>query len=103
SDASAENVGAPTRCVAPLVSTGMTYAPASIMRRHSSTALYAAMPPLTPRTTRCPSRPPMLMCLLDRFLGVVGAHEGDLVRRDLLEGDRQRLPGHRRDLRGHNG
>jgi hypothetical protein len=39
SDASAENVVAPTKRSAPLVSTGMTWAPASTSRRHTSIAL----------------------------------------------------------------
>ena len=39
SDASAENVTAPTKRVASAVSTGATWAPASTSRRHTSTAL----------------------------------------------------------------
>ena len=52
SDASAENVSAPTNRCASSVRTGATCTPASTSRRHTSTALYAAIPPLTPRTTR---------------------------------------------------
>jgi len=53
--ARALNVVRPTNRSAASVITGMTYAPASISRRHSSTALYAAIPPVTPRTMRLPA------------------------------------------------
>src|SRR3981189_1611820 len=56
SGASAEKVTAPTKRWASSVSTGTTCAPASTRRRHSSAALYAAMPPVTPRTTRRPRK-----------------------------------------------
>ncbi len=56
SDASAENVSAPTKRWASSVRTGETNAPASTSRRQTSTALYAAIPPETPRTIRCARR-----------------------------------------------
>src|SRR5689334_6369290 len=92
----------------------MTCAPASTRRRHTSTALYAAMPPDTPRTIRLPSSidgegEPALLGRLGAFgrrvtLGVslglgLGPDADDLVGRDLLEGDRQRLAGGGGDLR----
>ena len=55
SEASAEKVTSPTNRVASSVRTGTTCAPASTSRRHTSTALYAAMPPVTPKTTVFPS------------------------------------------------
>src|SRR5579883_1933874 len=58
SEASAEKVTSPTNLVAAGVSTGTTCTPASTSLRHTSTALYAAMPPPTPRITwRRSSRP----------------------------------------------
>src|ERR1700722_8092517 len=56
-DANPENVTAPTKRVASLVRTGITCAPASTKRRHTSTALYAAIPPQTPKTIRGPGLP----------------------------------------------
>src|SRR4029077_15431086 len=52
SDASAENVSGPMNRCASSVRTGATWTPASTRRRHTSTALYAAIPPQTPSTTR---------------------------------------------------
>src|ERR1022692_446280 len=52
SEPSAENVVLPTKRSASGVSTGATCTPASTSRRQTSTALYAPMPPETPRTTR---------------------------------------------------
>src|SRR5260370_1390940 len=46
--------------------------------------------------------PPPLLPLLDGFFGVLGAHEGDLLGGDLLEGNGERLPGDGRHLRGHD-
>ena len=53
--ASADSVVVPRNRSAPAVITGMTWAPASTKRRLISTALYAAIPPVTPRTMRLPS------------------------------------------------
>ena len=55
---SAAQVGAPTNSSAAAVGTTVTSWPDSVKRRSSSQALYAAMPPETPRTTRgrSPSR-----------------------------------------------
>src|SRR5262245_26369527 len=109
SDASAENVVSPTKRRAPLVMTGTTWAPRSTRRRQTSMALYAAMPPDTPRTMRVPSSiaVPAALLALDRGGGLVGLLAGvdhhDLVAGDLLEGDRQRLAGHRGHLRRHDG
>src|SRR3954453_18723063 len=109
SDPSASNVVRPTNSSEPCVSTGMTYAPAFTSRRHTSTALYAAIPPETPRTIRRPSsidlpRAPLFGGV---FLGVVGAglrlDRDDLARRDLFERDRQRLAGPRGAPRGGDG
>src|SRR5262245_54035448 len=99
---------------APFVMTGITWAPASTSRRHTSMALYAAIPPLTPRTTRRPAS--AVTTSLARFVrrvgletefgdvGLLGHRDGnDLVGGDLLEADRQRLPGDRRDLGRHDG
>src|SRR6478672_9254842 len=49
---SAAHVGAPTNSSAAAVGTTVTSCPDSVRRRSSSQALYAAMPPATPRTTR---------------------------------------------------
>ncbi len=49
---SAAQVAAPTKCSAAAVGTTVTSCPDSVKRRVSSQALYAAMPPVTPRTTR---------------------------------------------------
>src|SRR5687768_7672611 len=49
---SADQVGAPTKASAAAVGTTVTSWPLSVSRRSSSQLLYAAMPPLTPRTTR---------------------------------------------------
>ena len=49
---SAAHVGAPTNLRAAAVGTTVTSWPDSVRRRSSSQALYAAMPPETPRTTR---------------------------------------------------
>ena len=65
SDASAENVSAPTKRCASSVSTGATCTPASTSRRQTSTALYAAIPPQTPRTTAAAQ-------LGARLAGIVG-------------------------------
>src|SRR5207342_64812 len=48
---SAAHVAAPTNCRAAAVGTTVTSWPLSVKRRSSSQALYAAMPPATPRTT----------------------------------------------------
>ncbi len=48
----ASNVGAPMKVSALAVGTTRTSWPVSVSCRSSSTALYAAMPPATPRTTR---------------------------------------------------
>ena len=87
---SAAQVAAPTKRSADPVGTTRTAWPLSVSRRSSSAALYAAMPPLTPRTTRgrrqtgdvCPVRRPFR--LVDRL----GAEQA-LV--DLAERDGQRL------------
>src|SRR6478609_63626 len=47
----AAQVGAPTNSRAAAVGTTVTSCPDSVKRRSSSQALYAAIPPLTPRTT----------------------------------------------------
>src|ERR1700704_3955018 len=105
SEPSASNVVRPTNRNAPSVNTGMTWAPSSTRRRQTSIALYAAIPPETPRTIR---RPPStsVSALLGGFAlaGLVlehwlGVDRNDLARRHLLEGDGQRLPGYRGDLR----
>src|SRR5688500_16144806 len=98
--ASAEKGRAPTNRVASFVRTGETKAPASTIRLHTSTALYAAIPPETPSTTRRPDSAPTglggvgvgsaLSVGFDLIDGL-GPVIGDLGRRDLLEGDRQRL------------
>ena len=109
--ASADRVVMPRKCSAPLVITGTTWAPASTSRRQTSTALYAAMPPVTPRTMRLPAS----MDVLDVGVsgdGVVAGLVGgglvfgvgkldphDLVGGDLFEPDAQRLAGNRADLR----
>jgi hypothetical protein len=49
------NVSAPTNSVARAVMQTCTVAPALMSRRTSSAALYAAMPPATPTTTRLPA------------------------------------------------
>ena len=49
---SAAHVGAPTNSSAAAVGTTVTSWPDSVNSRSSSQALYAAIPPLTPRTTR---------------------------------------------------
>src|SRR5690606_6436018 len=111
SDASAENVVSPTKRRAPRVSTGTTWAPPSTSRRQTSTALYAAIPPATPRTMRRPSsktrRPGLVVAgpgpgVLVRLGALARAHHHDLVAGDLLERDRQRLAGDRGDLRRHD-
>lgn len=48
---SADQVAAPTKCSAASVGTTRTSWPDSVSRRSSSHALYAAIPPATPRTT----------------------------------------------------
>ena len=52
---SAAQVGAPTNSSAAAVGTTVTSWPDSVNRRSSSHDLYAAMPPLTPSTTRRPT------------------------------------------------
>src|SRR5262245_7212809 len=124
SEASAENVSAPTKRNASAVRTGATYPPASTSRRQTSTALYAAMPPLTPSTTRRPCRTvdggAVIRATralgsglggLDRLVGeldvgcddliqLVGQRARlDLAHLDLLERDRQRLARDGVDLR----
>src|SRR3954465_9836065 len=96
----------PGKCRAPFVITGRTWAPASTSRRHTSTALYAAMPPVTPRTMRLPASMDGLDVLdvgvsgdavvadlvaggLFFCFGKLGPH--DLVGRNLFESDAQRL------------
>src|ERR687891_2436235 len=138
SEASAENVASPTNRVAPRVITGTTWAPRSTRRRQTSMALYAAMPPDTPRTMRRPSSMELSSgtdlggpvglaalaglrlggpdvgaghCLEPLGAGLVGVFAGglgrvdehDLVAGDLLEGDGERLAGHGRHLRRHDG
>src|SRR5207245_8246577 len=70
--------------VAAAVITTWTEAPSCVSKRVSEQALYAAMPPVTPSSTRRPASG-----LLDanslRPLGV------DVAIGDLLQGDRQRL------------
>ena len=51
---SAESVVRPIKRSALSVMTGTTWAPASTNRRHKSTALYAAIPPVTPTTMVLP-------------------------------------------------
>src|SRR5579875_341002 len=109
SAARALQVSGATKRAAPRVSTGKTTAPRSLSRRQTSTALYAAMPPETPRTTVLASRalatPPRLEAGDDRLLGAVlfaAPVEGDLAGRNFLESDRERLAGDRGDLRGHD-
>src|SRR5437660_606324 len=109
SDARAENVTSPTNRVASSDSTGMTWQPASTNRRHSSTALYAAMPPVTPRTMRrrastakespassaiTPSASPSARRLLDRLLEVLGPDVDDLAALRLLAGGQLQPAGH---------
>src|SRR5262249_36857033 len=50
----ASNVTAPTNSVAPRERTTSTTAPRRVSSRASRTDLYAAIPPVTPRTTRRP-------------------------------------------------
>src|SRR4051812_16693282 len=78
----AAQVGAPTNVSALAVGTTVTSWPDSVSCRSSSTALYAAMPPATPKTTR------------GRVIGLDGV--GDVLVRqqaavDLAQCDRQRL------------
>src|SRR5690606_30585515 len=124
-------VVSPMKCEAPEVITGTTWAPASTIRRQTSTALYAAIPPHTPRTTRRPVRVDtsspwsagrvgsvdgsvLAVGQLGLFVGdgqhrlgdrLAGgsADAFDLVGVDLLEGDRQRLAGRRGHLRRDDG
>src|SRR6056297_3455543 len=56
--ANALSVVSPMNRCAARVMIGITWAPASTRRRATSTALYAAMPPLTPRTMRLPASGP---------------------------------------------
>ena len=111
SEASAEKVVVPTKCNAPSVRTGETWAPPSTKRRQTSIALYAAIPPVTPRTMRRPwnavMRQEWIGANADGSLGLglaggfcglgvshgLDAHWHDLVGGDLLEGDRERLAG----------
>src|ERR1039458_6447337 len=81
SEPSAENVVLPTKRSASGVSTGATCTPASTSRRQTSTALYAPMPPETPRTTRGAGVPAVGIArrlaggrafVLGRLLGGVG-------------------------------
>src|SRR5688500_10483598 len=119
SDASAEKVTAPTNRSESWVSAGATCAPASTSRRQTSTALYAAIPPVTQRTPRRPRSATSMSSLVSaggrsrsvgrRLLGgrlVAFTHADDLdldvdldlfddrhgldlARLDLLERDRQ--------------
>src|SRR3990172_3578423 len=73
--------------VADSVSTAVTVAPARVSSRARYAALYAAMPPVTPSSTRRPRRS-LTSIDLDDLLGTL---VGDLALGDLLEGDRQRL------------
>jgi hypothetical protein len=88
------------------VRTGLTHAPASTRRRQISTALYAAIPPATPNTTRRPRSAPsspdtrLLAGVVCRSVVVDVDLDGldlddlgpdDLADLDLLERDRQRL------------
>ena len=115
--ASALSVVRPRKCSAPRVITGTTWAPASISRRHTSTALYAAIPPVTPSTMRDPAstagvRDQTVRGVLDadrllvERLGLAlrggSVRPADLVGGDLLEADAQRLAGDGADLRRHH-
>src|SRR5690242_7700923 len=107
-------------CCASSVSTGATCTPASTSWRQTSTALYAAMPPHTPRTTRGTTQP--LSGGIGRLVARLGRDDGldlgrfhgrgfggsdlfgidalvhDLALSDFLERDRERLARHRRHL-----
>src|SRR5487761_2581228 len=111
--ASAEKVSAPTKRVASGVRTGATWKPRSRSRRRTSTDLYAAMPPATPRTMRGVDDSGVaegigegvqvvggvLACLLIRLrlqplgLELLGGRsvELQLVLVELLEGEGERL------------
>src|SRR5205085_6525423 len=82
---SAANVASPTNFVAPRVITICTSAPAwrSLLVRMA--ALYAAMPPVTPRRTRLPDTGDLFDA------DTLGPLEDDLALGDLLQRDRQRL------------
>src|SRR5437588_5284295 len=82
---SAANVASPTNLVAPAVITTCTSAPAwrSLLVRMA--ALYAAIPPVTPRRTRLPDSGDLLDA------DTLGPLEDDLALGDLLHRDRQRL------------
>ena len=82
SEASAENVTAPTKRVASSVSTGSTWTPASTSRRQTSTALYAAMPPETPRTAPVVTRTSGQRSTgLPRSRAISAAHRAQSVER----------------------
>src|SRR5487761_1924294 len=111
--ASAEKVSAPTKRVASGVRTGATWKRRSRSRRRTSTDLYAAMPPATPRTMRGVDDSGVaegigegvqvvggvLACLLIRLrlqplgLELLGGRsvELQLVLVELLEGEGERL------------
>src|SRR5690606_5896274 len=78
---SASQVAAPTNRSAAAVGTTVTRWPASVSSRSSSAALYAAIPPATPRSTRATR---------DRGLAV-GRRGRQQAGVDLPHGDRQRL------------
>src|SRR5829696_1477789 len=101
--ARALNVVLPTKRSAPLVMTGTTWAPAPTRRRHTSTALYAAMPPQMPSTMFVPASGRLSATaggLVDRAVRRLDLRfrPDDLVGGDLLERDAQRLAGDRRHL-----
>src|SRR5689334_15538969 len=105
---SAAQVGAPTNSSAAAVGTTVTSCPDSVNRRSSSAALYAAMPPETPRTTRVPAGPVMGLDLLlaERRGGVgSGLHAGSLFSGqrlgvDLLHGQEVLVDLAQRDREG---
>src|SRR5918992_138452 len=82
---SAANVSGPMNRVAASVRTTDTSAPAALSKRATSAALYAAIPPETPSTTRRPASGSLL------GLGLLGSLVVDLPFGDLLERDRERL------------
>src|SRR5437763_1408681 len=86
---SAANVASPTNSRAPRVITTCTVAPDCVNRRRRYAALYAATPPVTPRSTRRPASGERPEVLLDA--DTLGPLEDDLAFGDLLQGDRQRL------------
>src|SRR5690606_21762841 len=86
----AAQVASPTNRRAAAVGTTRTSWPDSVKSRSNSHALYAAMPPPTPRTTRGEVDPSPAVTGSRRSLGV-DRLRGEQVAVDLAEGDGERL------------